>query len=334
MHKTHLTLVELLVVLMILATAGALTTTSIETTQGRQRSSETVKKGQDITAALERSEGLSFVSDLGRLPIRKEGSEWSWNEDELRLLYASEYKKQDGSSFTVTPYRLFDLKTAAGKLSGLATAVTNSNVLNMQLGGGWRGPYCSMNFFQNKTAELTDGWGHAWDLSGKVTTLSAADESFTLKSLGRDGMESGLSGAGTDWQDREILFTLQKNYVMNAELTVKLDINSALTVEAIGFVYFSPYAVYSSSKLTAEMAAASAEISTLNSVWSSLRINPAQFSLTVEGNTRNFILRNLYTGQKALMVYARNSGGGFAFSQLHIVHIKPGTNSLAVKLGY
>lgn len=334
--KKYFTLVELLVVLMILATLATLTTTSVESIQSKYRAKQTVSRGRKIIEALEQSDGLSFVSDFGRLPVKKDGSRWGWNEDELKLMFFNKFEKQSGLKFEAAPYRLFDLKTAAAKLSGLDLSVVNSNELkNAVMGGGWRGPYALFDSRDINDADvLTDGWGQAWDLSATIDDLTDANENFSIISFGRDGVNDSDAEAGGGWQDEDTVFSLRNNYVYNAELAVSVKLSDSITLDQIGVVYFSPYAQYSNSGLTIEPAAAFTAFTLSNSSWSSVVSTLSDFSISVSGNSGSFNLQNLYVGHRALLVYGRKPDGNYVFSRLQYLNIKPGTNFVSVKIGF
>jgi len=326
--------VELLVVIMILATVGALTTGSVDSLQSKHRVNETVKSGRAIIETLEKSDGLSFVSDFGRLPIKKSDGTWSWNEDELKLIYLQDYKKSDNSDFKANTYDLFDLKGAAQKLTGIDNQVVNCDELKGQkLGGGWRGPYCSFRPGEIvEGSDVNDSWGNSWELSSKVTDLSDMNENLSIVSLGRDGLKEEEAGAKKGWQDRDLIFSLRKNFIYNAELNVSVEVGDSLALTDVGFIYFSPFSTYSASEIKVELVAVFDEYSMSSSNWKNTVTSQPNFSISVNGNSTSFTLQGLYVGRRSLLVYGKKSEGGYAFGALQNLNIRPGTNYVSVKL--
>lgn len=211
-HTAHqreagMTLVELLAVLAILAGLMVIASVSTATTRSRVRAEKTAKSGLAIIDALNRSEGLSFVSDMGRPPV---------DSDELSLLFV----RQD----TAEAYSYRELAT---------TFLTNNvprYVINAftwpKLGAGWRGPYCD-------PAARSDGFGGEWIFDGT-----------SLVSYGRNQEPDDDSDTSVDWLDRDQTFTFDAQHLTrDVELLVNASCASTNAVSKMHVYYFAPQLV-------------------------------------------------------------------------------------------
>jgi prepilin-type N-terminal cleavage/methylation domain-containing protein len=168
-RQRGLTLLELLVVLMILATLGTVMVTQTMSLTNEARYDQTVRmleqirdglsgrvivSGEDPSAVLP-----GFVVDMGRLPEGPDLSEL-WVQGAL-----ADFDLHDVSA-------AFDDVTPDA-LPGIA--------------GGWRRPYVRLPV---GAAELTDGWGQVFDVQKADGTAAAAGEE--IRKVVSDG--SGITG--------------------------------------------------------------------------------------------------------------------------------------------
>ena len=212
-RNSGLTLVELMVTLVILA--GLLTAASVSTAtfRERHRAEKTASIGRAIVDALNRVDGLSFVSDMGRLPA---------SADELKYLFA-----QDNGLAALPAYSQHALA-----FSGLPIAdshVTN-NFAMPTLGAGWRGPYCDTAAAAlGADGALLDGFGGEWSFDGEI-----------LVSFGRD-QSPDFDDAAASWQDSDQVFSLRPaRLTSEVELTVNVSCVSSNAVRELHAYYFEP----------------------------------------------------------------------------------------------
>jgi prepilin-type N-terminal cleavage/methylation domain-containing protein len=208
-----MTLVELLVVLVILA--GLMTVASVSTAslRERHRAEKTARIGQAIVDALNRSEGLSIVSDLGRPPA---------DTDELKYLFS----RDNGVDDPAPAYALHG--SVIPDLDPSAHHITN-NLAMPALGAGWRGPYCDAAALDGGLA-LRDGFGGEWVFDGGTN----------LVSFGRDQTED-IPGENAAWQDRDQTFPFRPQRMTGeVELTVTVSCASSNAVAELHVYYFEP----------------------------------------------------------------------------------------------
>jgi prepilin-type N-terminal cleavage/methylation domain-containing protein len=213
--EAGLTLVELLVTLVILAGLMTIASISTATTRERYRVEKTARTGQAIIDALNRSDGLSFISDLGRPPA---------DIDELKFLFS-----QDNGAPPLLP--LYTLHPLTIKNPDLPMPSITNNMAMPELGAGWRGPYCDAAALDSGSA-LRDGFGGEWAFDGT-----------NLVSLGRDQTEDAPD-ASVAWQDRDQTFRfLPRRVTGEIDLTVNVAIAGASTnntVHELHAYYFEP----------------------------------------------------------------------------------------------
>lgn len=171
--RAGLTLLELVVVLVILVLiAGTALTASealvgetrYETTRSELRNIERSLLGSLDTSSSGEASAISFVADIGRLPIARGPS--------LEAQLSELWLKPD----VVTP---FAIQSPAGDLE-------------VRLPGGWRGPYVRVPLGLGEQA-LRDGWGRGYDLLAADGTVAVEGTPIgILRSLGADRQPLGV----------------------------------------------------------------------------------------------------------------------------------------------
>ena len=227
--KSGMTLVELLVVLVILASVAVSVAVSSSGMFERTRVDRTTAQGEALRDALEAHDGLSIVSDLGisyfcaiqtAMTNTVDGTDTAL----LNLLFDYRHPREitvevegaepvtDTIIKEVAAYqtRAFT-NTYATLLSGIVTNATlRTKMLDKwfggtaaapQLGGGWRGPYCAAKVLDSDRI-LRDAFGGAWRFSTNNVSRSAF--AFSLMSLGRNRAEGGA-----DWPDEDRLIDVR-----------------------------------------------------------------------------------------------------------------------------
>jgi prepilin-type N-terminal cleavage/methylation domain-containing protein len=207
-----MTLVELLVTLVILAGLMTVASVSTATLRERHRVEKTERTGQAIIEALNRYEGLSFVSDMGRPPV---------DTDELKLLFS----RDNGADDPAPAYALHE--SVIPDLDPSVRHITN-NLAMPVLGAGWRGPYCETAALDGGLA-LRDGFGGEWAFDGT-----------NLVSFGRDQAED-IPGESAAWQDRDQTFPFRPQRMTGeVELTVNVSCASSNAIHELHAYYFEP----------------------------------------------------------------------------------------------
>ncbi len=304
--RAGFTLVELLVALVIMASLVAVASVSVETTQNKARADKTAAIGRGTVEALERSDGLSFVSDFGRLPQ---------DAEELMFLFSQKILAA-GVEEEAAPYREIELTIPSdtedqdGNPVGLAFR-DRFNDLSPKpaLHAGWRGPYSRVTELGTigsdsaKRSALLDGWKNEWGVVLDGGEVSA------LKSPGRNGV---FDPGDADWQDKDLPFPINrslatKDVALNIRVRVfdnsgnEID-EGTLTDFALGAVVFFP-------KADPKFAAVDHE--------EKVTTNPsgdASYSLSLTGLT---------VGHRMVFVFA--SGGGHNYASIpKLLHVKPG----------
>lgn len=191
MNKRGFTLIELLVTMAILTTLVAVAAVSTKGTQDKGRADRTARMGRQLIEDLERAEGLSFVSDFGRLPE---------TDEELRFLLTHTYTNLSGAVRSVPLFTREALDFPPTVPSTVRAAVQLP-----QLGGGWRGPYSRVA--QSVEGPLVDGWGNPFSFSSNILT-----------SRGRNDLPGG-----SEWQDRDQSFEVFPNRVANVQVEVGVE---------------------------------------------------------------------------------------------------------------
>ena len=322
------TLVELLVALVILASLVTVTSVSVETAQIRARADKTASMGRRVVEDLERSDGLSFVSDFGRLPQ---------NADELKFLFSRNVTDTGLVERTAAAYQILPLVLPENAdLSPSEAARLAEAFGNPTLGIGWRGPYSlalELRAAPGEASGLEDGWGNQWQVLQEAGGISG------LRSPGRDGVEGGV-----DWQDRDLDFPLRRNLVTeNIEVLGQIRVRSANGVEYSSDAQFTNFVlklVYFTPGFASNFA--SGEIVALEFTWrkSTGAWTPDPHPTRPETASDNpflFRLRGLAAGHRAFFVYAvgtptdevqpRLYGGG-----VRIADVAAGTNRMEFTL--
>ena len=227
--KSGMTLVELLVVLVILASVAVSVAVSSSGMLERTRVDRTTAQGEAMRDALEAHDGLSIVSDLGIGYLRAIQTAITNTVDGtdtalLNLLFDYRHPREitvevegaepvtDTIIKEVAAYQTLTFtNTYATLLSGIVTNATlRTKMLDRwfggasaspQLGGGWRGPYCTAKVMDSGRV-LRDGFGGVWRFS--TNTVSRSAFAFALLSLGRDRAEGG-----EDWPDEDRSFDVR-----------------------------------------------------------------------------------------------------------------------------
>ena len=268
--KSGMTLVELLVVLVILASVAVSVAVSSSGMFERTRVDRTAAQGEVLRDALEAHDGLSIVSDLGISYFRAIQTAITNTVDGtdtalLNLLFDYRHPREitvevegaEPASDTiikeVAAYRtLTCTNTYAAFLSGIVTNATlRAKMLDKwfggasaapQLGGGWRGPYCTAKVMDSDRI-LRDAFGGAWRFSTNGVSRSAF--AFSLMSLGRDRAESG-----TDWPDEDRLFDVRSP--ADTTLTATGIPPDGATAQSLHVFYFEPEVTFTANAVLEE----------------------------------------------------------------------------------
>ena len=313
--KKGMTLVELLVVLVILASLAISVAISSGGSLDRAREERTRRQGEAMRNALERADGLSIVSDMG--PLLDPSATEAQNLGRLGFLFSRETSCEvsvDEAGGTATTNLL---KLAPPFVSMTAPLIpTNMSFANIfelttkypsvSLGCGWRGPYCSERVVQDGL--LRDGFGGMWECAvaqtnGATTTL--------LISRGRDRAPDGI--AVKDWPDAD--FTLP----VRSPDALSLAVNASCADEALAspfylhVIAFSPsLSILPTGDDATEMSIATRHFCATNSL-----------SLSIDAG--------LSAGSRAFFVFAEKGGLYYGAPPQHVV-LRPGTNELKVNL--
>lgn len=250
-----MTLIELLIVLVILASLAVSVAVSSAGMIDRAHAEETMRQGEAMRDALERADGLSIVSDLGVLFDTTTPDEPTRNAHNLaRLGYLFcpsnffEVVVGEGASAThstvckvVPPYTSLScelLPTNVCAQTGIpvgleARFVSVTNGLGrVSLGCGWRGPYCREKV-RDADGLLRDGFGGLWECAVSPTN-------GLLISRGQDRAEDGLLTTKT-WQEQDRVFDVRTGTGL-VSLVVSLDENGLAEGAAISNLYVFAYA--------------------------------------------------------------------------------------------
>ena len=268
--KSGMTLVELLVVLVILASVAVSVAVSTSGMFERTRVDSTMAQGEAMRNALEAHDGLSIVSDLGISYLRAIQTAITNTVDGtdtalLNLLFDYRHPHEimldvEGSEpitstveKEVAAYRtLTCTNTYAALLSGIVTNATlRTRMLDRwfggiaaapQLGGGWRGPYCTAKVLDSDRV-IRDDFGGAWRFSTNAASRSTF--AFSLMSLGRDRAEGGA-----DWPDEDRPFGVRS--AVDTTLAVTGVPPDGATAQSIHVFYFEPDVAFTASAVLEE----------------------------------------------------------------------------------
>lgn len=268
--KSGMTLVELLVVLVILASVAVSVAVSSSGMFERTRVDRTAAQGEVLRDALEAHDGLSIVSDLGISYFRAIQTAITNTVDGtdtalLNLLFDYRHPREitvdvEGADpitsmveKEVASYQtLTCTNTYATLLSGIVTNATlRTRMLDKwfggasaapQLGGGWRGPYCITKVLDSDRIPR-DAFGGAWCFSTNSVSRSAF--AFSLMSLGRDRVEGGA-----DWPDEDRRFDVRSP--ADTTLTVTGVPPDGATAQSLHVFYFEPEVAFTPSAVLEE----------------------------------------------------------------------------------
>ena len=214
-----MTLVELLVVLVILASLALSVAVSSSGALDRARTEKARRQGHAMRGALAGADGLDLARDMGRMLDTAQPGELA--------LFASRTFRRDarhrvGEDGPLDPDRPGDLRLAplfrAYSVAELRSSVTNVSaeaatlnacfavpaVSNLwsgaSVGAGWRGPYCAEAEPDADTCLLLDPFGGFWDFTAEASMR-------TLVCYGMDRLGDGTSSVDTnDWRNLDIRF--------------------------------------------------------------------------------------------------------------------------------
>jgi len=268
--KSGMTLVELLVVLVILASVAVSVVVSSSGLLERTRVERTTAQGEAMRDALEAHEGLSIVSDLGTSYFRAIQTAMTNTVDGtdtalLNLLFDYRHPREitveTAGSEPVTSTVVKEVaayqttsftNTYATLLSGVVTnAALRTAMIDRwfggssatpQLGAGWRGPYCAAKVMDTDRL-LRDAFGGAWRFSTNATSRSTF--AFSLASLGRDREEGG-----EDWPDEDRLFGVRPP--CDTTLTVTGVLPNGATAQSLHVFYFEPEVAFTANAVREE----------------------------------------------------------------------------------
>ncbi len=339
-RRNGFTLVELLVALVIMASLVAVASVSVETTQNKARADKTAAIGRQVVEDLERSDGLSFVSDFGRLPENAEEVKFLFSQEVLDAELAEPVAAAHQTQILELPTSPTPALPAGGDyqkfkdvFGTLATAPT--------MGVGWRGPYSLVTELRKEEGEppeFLDAWKNEWEVLFDGGALSG------LRSRGRDGQ-----AGGTDWQDQDLDFPLRRtpaSVEFQGQVFVRdrngNEYNAAAQFDDIvlKIVYFTPD-FPSASNFAANPATGNVATVEFTCTWNGAvpvwePKHPSTRTEEASGNPFLFHLDGLTSGRRVFFVYALGTpiGGG----QTHyacgarLVHVQAGANYVEFRL--
>lgn len=250
-----MTLVELMVSLVILAMVATSVAVSSANLIDRARSEKTCRQGAAMVEALERSEGLSIVSDLGpfldvstqdddmrnALNLGRLGYLFSRSARRMTAIIDEEVSETSSVMKNAPFYRtLFrdllptNFSAVVGRtLSDIQLANLTNALGSVSLGCGWRGPYCSKRSIADGDGLLRDGFGGLWRCETSPTNM-------VLVSRGRDRSADHLRAA-VPWQDEDRIFEVSTP-AGGISLDVSVDESGIAEGERVGRIHVFVYA--------------------------------------------------------------------------------------------
>ncbi len=338
--KSGMTLVELLVVLVILASVAVSVAVSSSGMFERTRVDRTTAQGEALRDALEAHDGLSIVSDLGTSYFRAIQTAMTNTVDGtdtalLNLLFDYRHPREitvevEGAEPVtgtiikeVAAYqtRAFT-NTYATLLSGIVTNATlRTKMLDRwfggasaspQLGGGWRGPYCTAKVMDSDRI-LRDAFGGAWHFSTNNVSRSAF--AFSLMSLGRDRAEGGA-----DWPDEDLLIDVRSP--TETTLTVTGVPPDGATAQSLHVFYFEPEVAFTANAVLEEDVGLRAVVrgsSTLSCALGDTDLN-GEYAITPGSRLLFAVAVDSESGDKAYVAPPR------------MILVRPGANQLNLSL--
>lgn len=332
--KAGVTLVELMVSLVILV--GIMTTAVLSTSTLREqrRAQKTAKDGETIIEALYQVDGLSFVSDFGRLPVPQTAVDATPDAliKELKALFANTLDGED-----ISLYREYPL-TATGVIPSGSPIVNSpsyaskitSYLQGASLGTGWRGPYCR-SIKLDTEERLLDGFGGEWVFEDSASDVLIS----TLTSYGRDQMED-VAEVNLAWQDKDISFPLHRS-ISQVDLDVEVRFYTATRPELqeLRLYYFQPsFAnIFETPVDAANLRNRLMCLYTSDrSNFSSIQVNASKPVTTTGVDSASSVSSGLTIGKRAFIIHAKEKDTTKEYIVLHYQVLHPGTNQINVTL--
>lgn len=248
--KKGMTLVELLVVLVILASLAVSVAVSSAGAIDRAKRDRTIRQGEAMRDALERPDGLSIVSDLGPIfdtATANDDERDARNRARLGYLFCPSNRfeimvGEDASLHQVDAFKELQLyktltcpllPTNAASLTGVSkefTELTNKFGV-VSLGCGWRGPYCGERVLDSDFT-LRDGFGGIWECFASPTNC-------LLVSRGLDRAADGLDTSKT-WQEEDLLFEVRTRDAVSLSISIDETTLNATPVKKLHVFTYSP----------------------------------------------------------------------------------------------
>lgn len=248
--KKGMTLVELLVVLVILASLAVSVTVSSAGAIDRAKRDRTIRQGEAMRDALERPDGLSIVSDLGPIfdtATANDDERDARNRARLGYLFCPSNRfeimvGEDASLHQVDAFKELQLyktltcpllPTNAASLTGVSkefTELTNK-FGEVSLGCGWRGPYCGERVLDSDFT-LRDGFGGIWECFASPTNC-------LLVSRGLDRAADELDTSKT-WQEEDLLFEVRTRDAVSLSISIDETTLNATPVKKLHVFTYSP----------------------------------------------------------------------------------------------
>lgn len=315
--RSGFSLVEMMVVLLIMAGLVTATSVSLDTTRDKVRADKTAAIGREVAEALERNEGLSFVSDFGRLPR---------HADEVQFLFFRTFVDSAGTTREAAPYRHETLTLDA--LPDVPQEVVSA-FGSPTLPVGWRGPYCHR-------VEFLDGWKNPWHVLDASGAPLSGGEISMLESWGRDhARDPDPLPHGQAWQDTDLQVSVERNLVTeNIDLGIDVTIRDAngnnLTRES-DFKEFHVFFFTPSFDGSGFLADSGANVERLHferqtpASWSS---PPAGRGESIQGTPFSLTLSGLTVGERLVFLYALGSGSETFAGAPKLVRLRPGGNHI------
>ena len=249
--KKGMTLVELLVVLVILASLAVSVAVSSAGAIDRAKRDRTIRQGEAMRDALERPDGLSIVSDLGPIfdtATANDDERDARNRARLGYLFCPSNRfeimvGEDASLHRVDAFKELQFyKTLTCPLLPMnATSLTGvdegkftvlTNELGMvSLGCGWRGPYCGERVLDSDFT-LRDGFGGIWECFASPTNC-------LLVSRGLDRAADELDTSKT-WQEEDLLFEVRTRDAVSLSISIDETTLNATPVKKLHVFTYSP----------------------------------------------------------------------------------------------
>lgn len=248
--KKGMTLVELLVVLVILASLAVSVAVSSAGAIDRAKRDRTIRQGEAMRDALERPDGLSIVSDLGPIfdtATANDDERDARNRARLGYLFCPSNRfeimvGEDASLHQVDAFKELQLyktltcpllPTNAASLTGVSkefTELTNK-FGEVSLGCGWRGPYCGERVLDSDFT-LRDGFGGIWECFASPTNC-------LLVSRGLDRAADELDTSKT-WQEEDLLFEVRTRDAVSLSISIDETTLNATPVKKLHVFTYSP----------------------------------------------------------------------------------------------